>query len=214
MSAIPCAAVRERRTAGSGGARHRGPSAIGGWIVRVHVLAARCGCRAALLGAALLAPGGHAGAQTHWWVPGLVGGGGLGVLIGVPAAFAGDSYDDALWPMATGAAGAIAGTIVGRRADARLGRGEPLSGLHRTTLRVATVLTGTTVGALGAAAVITAGSGNAEGQDEKVFAGCVIGGTILGVVLDHRLAPSLAPRPSVAVWRARGATRVAIGVAF
>ena len=118
----------------------------------------------------LLPPSQESSIKTAWWIPSTLGYTGAGFGLSVGALFAiNPSLDNGiivLLPVAGLISGGIFGKKVGSRADNRLRLGQELSSNHRFAIRLGTVLAGTSIGALLAAARINSPGNEGPGRDE------------------------------------------------
>jgi hypothetical protein len=116
----------------------------------------------------------------------------------VPA-FAANSIESGLAVFAVGlTGGAIAGWLIGGRAEEQLAEGEALSGRHKNAVRAGTVMAGAAVGALAAMFIINGeeAGGSGSASDEAILGGFVAGGAALGVVTQVLLESRLEPGPA------------------
>ena len=132
--------------------------------------------------------------QTRWFLPTTVGYAGVGTGLGVLAAWDSEPAEGGPIILAGLVLGGISGYIIGHNADRALARGDTLTVVHRYAVRLGTILTGSTLGALTAAVIISPKGPSSLGNDESIFTACVLAGSVLGtivqIVLDSKLYPA------------------------
>jgi hypothetical protein len=97
----------------------------------------------------------------------------------------------------TSVGGLATGRVIGSKACAARDRGDDLGALHKTGVRLGTVLAGGTAGAL-VAAVLTEGMGE-PGSDESVLRRSLIVGLASGALLQYGLERAMPLSSSVSV---------------